>query len=291
MKYRDKAHFIEAFKEGLAKAKKEEPLKPEIGITVPENKVKEAVRDQESKAPKAKEGYVPKDATWNTSNPHTKVAAERNAIEGKATSSASTIKPKKDISSTPEQLAAYKKKKEVNKSDLVKSLFDAGHRESALRLQNWGEMDANAKALAKSKMPPKKPYGDDEDKFDYNKDGKLDAHEKDHKNIVPVTKEALEEMGIEDTRKKKKEDIKKEDLAVEKKEDTFDRQRDTGKHSKRKQRENHRGSNWHLADGIKAKVKEPWKKEDLDAAEEVGVKTPTGRTDNPKSFRSKWFRD
>lgn len=36
------------------------------------------------------------------------------------------------------------------KAKLIKALADAGHRESALLLKNWGEMDANAKSLAKA---------------------------------------------------------------------------------------------------------------------------------------------
>ena len=41
------------------------------------------------------------------------------------------------------------------KSKLIKALGDAGHRESALLLKNWGEMDVNAE-LMKAKMEQKK---------------------------------------------------------------------------------------------------------------------------------------
>ena len=38
----------------------------------------------------------------------------------------------------------------MDNDKLVKALADAGHRESALLLKNWGEMDANAETMAKS---------------------------------------------------------------------------------------------------------------------------------------------
>lgn len=47
------------------------------------------------------------------------------------------------------------KKKKVKKSDLVKALDDAGHRESALLLKNWGEMDDVAEEFFKSNYGPK----------------------------------------------------------------------------------------------------------------------------------------
>ena len=41
---------------------------------------------------------------------------------------------------------------EMSKDDLIKALNDAGHRESALLLKNWGEMDDTATALSKGSL-------------------------------------------------------------------------------------------------------------------------------------------
>ena len=40
-----------------------------------------------------------------------------------------------------------------DKEELVKALMEEGHRESALLLKNWGEMDANAERLSKAMSP------------------------------------------------------------------------------------------------------------------------------------------
>ena len=45
----------------------------------------------------------------------------------------------------------------LSKERLIKALADAGHRESALLLKNWGEMDDIAKALSKNM---EEGYGD-----------------------------------------------------------------------------------------------------------------------------------
>ena len=45
----------------------------------------------------------------------------------------------------------------MDNDKLIKALDDAGHRESALLLKNWGEMDSNAEALSKSNDI--KPFG------------------------------------------------------------------------------------------------------------------------------------
>ena len=45
----------------------------------------------------------------------------------------------------------------MDRNKLIKALDDAGHRESALLLKNWGEMDSNAEALSKSNDI--KPFG------------------------------------------------------------------------------------------------------------------------------------
>jgi len=70
-----------------------------------------------------------------------RVKDEMDAQEGKRVSSASTKKP------TP---AVQAKIDEAKKSGLIKSLFNNGHRESALLLKNWDEMDANAIEMQKS---------------------------------------------------------------------------------------------------------------------------------------------
>ncbi len=65
------------------------------------------------------------------------------------------------------------------KEELVKALADAGHRESALLLKNWGEMDEVAKLLKKN--------------MDFDKDGKLDEHERHHKKIEEYYKKKKKE--------------------------------------------------------------------------------------------------
>lgn len=62
-------------------------------------------------------------------------------------------------------------RKKLGKAELIKSLEEAGHRESALLLKNWDEMDTVAKSMH------------EKSKYDYDKDGKLNEHEKHHKEL------------------------------------------------------------------------------------------------------------
>lgn len=80
-----------------------------------------------------------------------------------------------------------------NKAKLIKALDVLGHRESALLLKNWGEMDSIAKSLEKQMLPPSgqaaspdqgPPGGanmakeDKKKKMDFDKDGKKMKKEK-----------------------------------------------------------------------------------------------------------------
>jgi hypothetical protein len=42
----------------------------------------------------------------------------------------------------------------ISKEELIKSLDELGHRESALLLKNWGELDSTSSALIKAKVNP-----------------------------------------------------------------------------------------------------------------------------------------
>ena len=87
----------------------------------------------------------------------------------------------------------------LNKSVLVKALMEEDRRESAILLQNWDVMDMYAETMAKGLKSAAKKWAEDaapaqaakkvkthavekkDEKFDYDNDGKLNAHEKDHK--------------------------------------------------------------------------------------------------------------
>ena len=75
---------------------------------------------------------------------------EQLSPEGKKNMLAHLRAMKKDPKNWKRSEENRAKGKDMKKYDLVKSLSDAGHRESALLLKNWGEMDAVAEQMLKS---------------------------------------------------------------------------------------------------------------------------------------------
>ena len=80
----------------------------------------------------------------------------------------------------------------LKKNELVDVLFEAGYRESALLLNNWGEMDTIAISLSKSYLDDAAPahaarkmktHAVEKEDLDFDKDGKLNEHEKHHKKL------------------------------------------------------------------------------------------------------------